>query len=135
MKLGSETNSMVNHLRSVAVRGQPAPEVGMGATYLHWTDRSPATIVSVEIKHGKNGEVWIVGVQGDRSKLVDGSAMSESQGYEFERNPSAPICYYRGGPDQEWRSVVKGKAGRWKLGGSAAGLRIGERDAYRDPSF
>lgn len=53
MKLGSETNSVVNHIYSRAVIGQPEPQVGMGGTVLHWTDRDPVTIFRV-FKVGKS---------------------------------------------------------------------------------
>lgn len=39
MKLGTQTGSTTNYLMS-GVKGQPAPEIGMGVTLLHWTDRS-----------------------------------------------------------------------------------------------
>ena len=34
MKLGSQTGSVINHLYSRAVIGQPKPKVGMGCTLL-----------------------------------------------------------------------------------------------------
>jgi hypothetical protein len=48
MKLGTETSNLVNHLLSRAVRVAPTPQVGMGATLLYWSDRSPATIMTIQ---------------------------------------------------------------------------------------
>ncbi len=43
MKLGTETNSLINNLYSNMTIGAPAQVVGMAATTLSWTDRSVAT--------------------------------------------------------------------------------------------
>ncbi len=46
MKLGTQTGSVINHLHSRAVIGQPEPVVGMGATMLLWSDRRACTITN-----------------------------------------------------------------------------------------
>ena len=65
MNLGTETGSVMNHLMSRMVRGEPAPRVGMGATLLSWTDRHAATVTTGiyvpkhgtwHIQHGSGGE-------------------------------------------------------------------------------
>ena len=127
MKLGSETNSLTNHLLSRAVIGQPEPTVGMGATILCWTDRHPATIVAIV-----DG---ILTVQEDNHKRIDSNGMSESQDYEYTRNPTGATYYFRAGKDGKWQEVVKNEnTGRWNRSASA-GLRIGEREKYHDFSF
>lgn len=127
MKAGTDTGSLVNHLYSRAVKGQPEPEVGMGATLLAWTDRYPATIVAVEGN--------IITVREDNSRRVDHNGMSETQDYEFTPNPDGYESNYRREKDGTWSLVVKNETtGRWNKR-SGNGLRIGSRDKYHDFSF
>lgn len=135
MKLGTQTASLINHLQSRATIGQPEPTVGMGATLLGWTDRYAGTIV--EVLPNKNGSV-IVKVQHDNVKLVSGSAMSENQTWEYERNPQGSIECFRRGPDANgaWDRVqFNTETKRWNKLDSGKGLVIGRRDYYRDPCF
>jgi hypothetical protein len=150
MRLGTETGSVMNHLQARMVDGEPVPTIGMGATLLGWTDRYPATIVQVWVKRpGKPGElaggltperqaegyeVARIELQEDRAKLIGGSEQSEAQEYEFTPNPQAALKTFRKNKAGLWRQVVKGESGRWCDAGGK-GLRIGERDAYRDPTF
>lgn len=133
MKLGTETGSVVNHLYSRGTRGQPYPEVGMGATKLYWTDRYAATI-SVVFERGK---YLYVGVQEDDATLIGGSGLSESQEYEYKPNPDAPTRYFRFNPKSEkWEAVnFSPETKRFKKSGSGVGLLIGKRCKYRDPHF
>jgi hypothetical protein len=123
MKLGTETGSMSNYLMS-GTKGAPTPEVGMGATVLMWTDRHPATIISVvKFKGGaRAGQVKEVHIQQDNATRKDANGMSECQSYEFTRNTDAPV-----------RSFKVNKRGAFMDGGTQ--LRIGERDKYHDFSF
>lgn len=131
MKLGSETGSVINHLFSRAVVGQPEPEVGMAATRLGWSDRYAATIVEV-FQHGKH---TFVAVQHDIAKVVAGSTQDGSAKYEYSRNPSAHKHIYRRENDGVWTPVFKDEdTKRWRKT-CGAGLRIGEREEYRDPHF
>lgn len=131
MKLGTQTGSVVNHLLSRATIGQPEPVVGMGATMLLWTDRSAGTITGVQTVRGKT----IVTVQTDRATVVAGSSHDGSAEYSYAPNPRGAEYHFRREDDGRWqRVVISSKTGRWvKAGGH--GLRIGERDKYRDPSF
>lgn len=124
MKLGTETNSVINSLQARGTIGQPKPVVGMGATLLLWTDRHAATIVSVEEIGGGKRYRWVIGVQRDRDTLTG-----------FERNPEASIALYASAPgDGPWKRVERNAKGRLVLA-PGIGLRIGEREEYRDPSF
>lgn len=131
MKLGKDTGSVNNWIMGNGVKGQPTPEVGMGATVLHWTDRSPATIVGVFKERG----AVVIEVQGDRYKRIDGNGMSECQDYEYTRDPEGPRSLYRQGKRGHWEQVKRNpETGRLvKTGG--AGLRIGDREKYHDFSF
>ena len=113
MKLGTETGSTSNWLLS-GTKGQPKPEVGMGATVLMWTDRRACTIVKVTRTQ--------VHVQQDKAIRTDKYGMSESQSYRYERDESAPVEIFR----LRKNGAYKGPGGQ---------LRIGERDAYHDYSF
>lgn len=131
MKLGTQTGSVINHLHSSAVIGQPEPVVGMGATMLLWTDRSACTITNVQQVRGKT----IVTVRTDYATVVAGSSHDGSAEYSYARNPKGCECHFRREDDGRWQQVViNQQTGRWgKVSGR--GLRIGERDEYRDPSF
>lgn len=124
MKLGSQTNSVMNHLYSRGVIGEPVPVVGMGATLLLWTDRHACTITCVQYK----GDKTIVTVKQDRVSVSgDGETL-------YGPNPNAREQHFRR-DENGWVSVrLNQSTGRWcMLRGN--GLRIGERDEYRDPSF
>jgi hypothetical protein len=130
MKLGTQTNSLVNHMYARGTIGQPVPEVGMGATILMWTDRKAATIVDV-LNDGK-----VVIVQPDRAIRVDNNGMSECQDYRFEPDPSAGKQRFKF-DGQRWRELYLSGSGRWCMSvkGDGNGLRIGSRDHYHDFSF
>lgn len=130
MRLGSETASLVNHLQSRGVIGQPAPVVGMGVTFLHWTDRSPGTIFRVFTV----GKTQYIECRADDYKRTDKNGMSEEQEYRFTTKVNGGRSYYRIGRNGLWEAVKQNEAGRWVKSGGA-GLRIGDRDAYHDFSF
>lgn len=134
MKLGSETGSVMNHLYSRMVVGEPAPEVGMGATILMWTDRRAATIVSVKASPGKRYE-YEIEITDDRTVLVSGNVNDGSAVWEERPDPDGyRTLYVKKRDSGEWVRAVRGANGRVKLE-RGAGLRIGERDTYRDPCF
>jgi hypothetical protein len=113
------TNSMTNLIMGGG--RQPQPTVGMGATILHWTDRTACTIVHVSA----NGR--FIKVQADKATRTDGHGMSDAQSYSYERDPSGALS------DFSLR-----KNGKWiRVGDSMKGQRlsIGERCQYYDYSF
>lgn len=119
---------MINSLLARATKGQPTPEIGMGVTFLLFSDRHPGTIVSID----KN----IIGVQGDSYERVDKNGMSEMQRYEFTPNLEASIVFYRFDANKGWRNVqINPDTGRWVLSKSSTRLRIGKRSKYHDFSF
>ena len=119
----AQFGSLINYI-SNGVAGFE-PEVGMGATILHWSDRSAATIVEVQrFKGGKRaGQVKAVVIQGDKATRTDSNGMSESQTYTFEAQPDSPK-----------RTFTLRKDGRYRDSGGTV-LRIGSRDEYYDYSF
>lgn len=133
MKLGTQTNSLINHLYGRSVIGQPEPIVGMGCTLLGWTDRNAGTII--EVSKTANGKSVLLKVQEDRAVLISGDLMSEGQEYEYTPNPKARVYLFRQSGDGMWHEVVVNEdTGRLNKT-SGKGLIIGERDSYRDPSF
>jgi hypothetical protein len=138
MKLGTETGSTMNHLYSRATKGQPEPAVGMGITFLGWTDRHPGTICAVYTDGKENGPIVGFDAQEDDAVRVDSNGMSECQSYEFKPNPLARVKTYRRDRNGLWRraeATVKGKRVYWRFLDESQEVRLGERDKYHDFSF
>jgi hypothetical protein len=131
MKLGTQTASLVNHIHSRSVVGQPAPVAGMAATILHWTDRSPATIFRVFTV----GKTTYVEARANFYERTDKNGLSESQEYTYKTNVNGSRYVFKMEKNGTWTAVRKNEeTGRWiKSGGP--GLRIGRREKYHDFSF
>lgn len=125
LKLGTQTGSVTNYLLS-GTNGQPEPEVGMGCTFLMWTDREPGTIVSVKrFKSGaRAGQVSEIGVRHDKAIRTDDNGMSEVQRYRFEPDPEAGVIICKRRKDGSFQSVKSGYR-----------VRVGDRSKYHDYSF
>lgn len=134
MKLGSQTGSLVNHLYSRGVIGQPEPVVGMGVTILLWSDRHAATIFRV-MKVGK-AQATIIETRDDRSVVLSGSTHDGSAEWGFKVNVKGRVQHFRQRPAGDWEAVTLNETTkRWAKSNSGRGLRLGQRDEYRDPSF
>src|SRR5262245_61336381 len=108
MKLGSETNSLINHVLSGC---DVEAKVGMGATILCWTDRHAATIVKVTKTQ--------IHVRQDRATRTDKNGMSEVQSYSYESDEAAGV--------EVFRLTKKG----WR-NNKGNGLIVGDRCEYHD---
>ena len=134
MKLGTQTNSGVNHLYSRMTVGAPKPVVGMAATTLSWTDRHAATVTEVTELCGKR---WLyeIRVVEDRATVVAGSTHDGSAAFSFAPNPMGYANIYR--MDRKTGAWVHGyinqDTGKFKKG--QGGLILGRRDHHVDPSF
>ena len=127
MKLGKHTGSLVNHIYSRSK--SPVPEIGMGATLLSWSDRHPATIIDIFTK----GKFTYIKLQEDDAKRIDNNGISESQVYEYSRNPNGSITYFRL-KDDNWESVyIDPDTNRFKKG--VGSVVLGMRQEYYDFSF
>ena len=151
MKLGTQTGSVINH---VYTRGASTiePEIGMGVTVCHWTDRSAGTVVSWDGK--------ILGITADTAERTDSNGMSDAQDYAYTSHPDGPVQYWRKDKDGRWEQIEQGyepefkqlpagnwgwgkkegsETGRWRRAygrkGGGPGLCLGFRDAYHDYSF
>jgi hypothetical protein len=75
-----------------------------------------------------------IACQGDAAKRIDSNGMSESQTYEFSRQPEAARVWFAKDRKGLWVRVIQAESGRW-IQARSGGLRIGERDCYHDYSF
>lgn len=125
--------SLINEIYSRSVKGEPEPQVGMGATMLAYSDRYAGTIAEVR-KSGKE-----VVVQQDHVLIVGGSIFDGSAVYEYKRNPTACGYVFRKDSKGFWRQCYRepGTDNRVLMHrkGSGFGLYIGRREEYRDPHF
>jgi len=129
--------SVQNHMYARMTIGEPAPEEGMAATILGWSDRYAATIIRLRPVGNRGSTDHVLYVQRDEAKVVKGSGHDGSAEYEYERNPNGAIYHFRKDKKGRWQEVVYNEATeRFSfVRGGGAGLRIGERREYRDPSF
>jgi len=126
MKVGIETNSLVNHLYSRMTNGQPEPTAGMGATILKWSDRTAATVIAWD------GNVLTI--QEDDAKRVDKNGMSDCQDYEYTPNPHGSTHTFRRNKAGGWKPCWRdSETRRWRMG--EGGLIVGLRQQYHDYSF
>lgn len=107
-----------NDLAFGGVKGQPAPEVGMGATILLYTDRKAATIIQVHA----SGRMLVA--QLDHAIRTDSNGRSEVQTYRYEPNPEGAKRVFR-----------LNKKGMWVGSGGGPQLYIGSREHYHDYGF
>lgn len=137
MHLGTQTNSLTNHIYARGTIGQPKPDVGMGATILLWSDRNPATITSVIEIGGSKKFLYEITVVEDGVKVVKGSQQDGSAEYKYTPRLDGYVMTFRSlKATGQWMQCAKdenGKPGYRK--GQGHGLRIGEREKYYDPSF
>jgi len=96
------------------------PEIGMGATIQHYSDRSACTII-----HVSPSKKTII-LQRDNATRIDNNGMSESQEYVYSRNH-----------DGERYQATLRKDGRYRLSGAKTGetVYLNIRDEYYDFSF
>ena len=123
MKLGRDTGSLINHVMSCS---SLAPEVGMGATILSWSDRNPATVI------GWNGK--LLTVQYDKAIRTDSNGMSECQQYDYERDPDGAIRHYKLTPKGWFEVSFNEETQRWNTVGKG-GVAVGYREKFYDYSF
>lgn len=118
-QLGKTTNSLVNYVYGETKPMKP--KVGMGATLLKWTDRSPFTIHAIQGK-----KLW---ASQDKSERTDQNGMSESQDYIYSNNNQ--------NQKDAWQLFTLRKDNKWHIGTNLQGniLIIGKREEYYDFSF
>jgi hypothetical protein len=99
------------------------PAIGMGATIIHFSDRTACTIVGIKsFKTGaKAGTVRQIVLQRDIATRIDGNGMCDSQKYRYERDPNGILF------------TARPKDGQLKVGSSP--IVIDYREEYFDYSF
>lgn len=127
MRLGTETGSLINHVMTTG-RGDE-PQVGMAATVCYWTDRSPATVIEVNMK-GR----YIV-VQDDTYTRMDVNGMSESQVYEYTANPEGATRIFRKNKKNQWVLCYRNPETNRLVKAGGCSLYLGKREKYHDYSF
>lgn len=113
----ARVGSLVNMLADGAQEIEK-PEVGMGATYIGWSDREPFTVVEVS----KTGHRIVV--QADDARRTDSNGMSECQSYEFTPNPNGHRVV-----------ATRRKDGSYRVKGGQTRILLGVRQKYYDYSF
>lgn len=94
------------------------PEVGMGATIQHWSDRSPATVIKVS-PTGKK-----IVLQEDKAIRSDKNGMSENQTYFYQTDANGTLY-----------TATLRDDGTYRLKGSKQLVSLGIRRKYHDYSF
>ena len=122
-----QTGSLINHLYS-RTDSEP-PYVGMPATLLMWTDRSPATVVDV------NMQKRYVVVQEDDYTRTDSNGYCEQQTYEYARNTEASKHIFRKNKKGQWVLHRLNPQTNRLVKSEGYGLLLGRREKYYDPSF
>lgn len=136
MKIGVETNSLVNHLQARGVRGEPEPVVGMGCTLLSWTDRYPGTIFKVEKPTNSATALYVIEVTQDDYTVTSGSQHDGSAEYAFAPRPHGATQLFRKSTKTErWELVTRSPATGRLTKSAGLSLRVGARDKYHDPTL
>lgn len=93
-------------------------EIGMGASIQIGSDSHAATVIDIS-----HNDTRIV-LQEDESIRTDKNGWSESQTYEYKRDPNGELYYATLRADNTWR-----------LKGTQSIVRLGSRRRYYDFSF
>jgi hypothetical protein len=94
------------------------PEVGMGVTICHWSDRTPATIISITSSGA------IISLQEDSATRTDSNGMSDSQEYMYQSDPNGAV----------YKATLR-KDGTYRLKGGKQQIILGSRRKFHDFSF
>lgn len=124
-----ETGSLVNMMYGNSIPAEPV--VGMGVTFLSWTDRSPGTIVQIDKRGGKI-ELWVTG---DTAVRTDDYGMSETQVYEYTSNYDAQRILLKQDKLGVWRVARETPTGQMRVNKDCQRVAIGIREKYHDFSF
>ncbi len=95
------------------------PEPGTPATVRYAVDCHAATVIS--------SSETIIRVQCDTATRTDSNGLSETQVYEYKRNPNGTVYTFTRRRDGAFREKGCKK-------GHGVGLTLGVRREYRDPS-
>jgi hypothetical protein len=120
-----------NLINRIIERSPSQPVVGEGATICAYSDRYAGTVYSVS-SHKRP----IVTVQEDAFVRTDGLGFSDSQTYEYSRDPSGRRFYFRQDQRGVWREIRKNHdTNRWIIVSGGSKAIFGYRDKRHDFSF
>lgn len=94
------------------------PVVGMGATIQHWSDRTPATVITVSPSSKK------IVLQEDKATRTDQNGMSEVQEYSYQTDSDGTLY-----------TATLRDDGTYRIKGSKQLVSLGNRRKYHDYSF
>lgn len=124
------TNNLISNIL-VSGTKNIKPEIGMGVTLAHWTDRDAGTIIAI---HEHNGKTYLT-VQEDNAVRTDDNGMSEDQTYEYSANPNGATYTYRQSKKGGWEGTrFNPDTKRWSKWDNP-GLILGGRRKFYDFSF
>ena len=118
----SSYGSLVNNL--YAREDGPEPQVGMGATYLGWSDRHAYTVIHVFSRKK-------IVIQRDKATRTDTNGMSDSQSYAYESDRAGVTFIVTKRKDGAWR-IAKDASRDIEVGQT---VLIGHRDEHFDFSY
>lgn len=94
------------------------PNIGMGATIYHWSDRTPVTVIRI------SPSLKQIVLQEDKAIRTDNNGMSEWQSYNYECDPNGELYF-----------ATLRKDGKYRITGSTRLVGLGERHKYHSYSF
>jgi hypothetical protein len=126
----AQYGSLVNMISSNTISAPPI--VGMGVTFLSWSDRAPGTIQQVNVK---NGKIVSLEVTGDDYIRTDGLGMSDAQSYDYIEKPDSPRIVLKQDSKGVWRVARKTETGQMRVNKDCQAVLVGRREKFHDFSF
>jgi hypothetical protein len=130
------TMNLISNIHLAATTGT-TPEVGMGVTVCHYSDRNAGTVVAVRTK--RDGSVKEIDIRKDKVTRVDSYGMSDAQDYTYEPGAEdAPVTTWRLDSKGRFRQLYTDQwTGSVKMADARHGakLALGIRDEFYDYTF
>lgn len=128
--LSGKTRNLMSEV-GMAQTARNNVQIGMGATICMHSDRHAGTVVSIDQKRG------MFSVQRDKATRTDKNGCSESQDYDYTRDPNGALYLFKFNKktNRVDEYVTNQSTGRFNKVKCGCGLIIGDRDEYYDFSF
>jgi hypothetical protein len=125
-----EFGSLVNMIQGNAQSVDP--EIGMGVTFLSWSDRHPGTIQQINVK---NGKIVSLEVTMDGANRTDNYGMSDAQSYEYIPDPNGFRIIVKQDRNGVWRKAHVTETGQMRVNKNCQRVLVGRREKFYDYSF